>query len=71
MKCNDLELLRTYLLKKQATVTRGPVDNRQTFYRMTDGCVVAVYDTGSIAFQGTADSPWPKTVTDLVNALNA
>ena len=71
MKCNDLDLLHAYLLKKQATVTKGPVDNKQTLYRMSDGSVVAVYETGTVAFQGTAVSPWPERVTNLINALNA
>ncbi|WP_153242604.1 hypothetical protein [Frateuria defendens] len=34
MKCNDLDFLRAYLLKKHATVEKGPVDNKQTFYNM-------------------------------------
>ncbi|HEY4293665.1 hypothetical protein [Luteibacter sp.] len=50
---------------------RGPAANKQTLYRMPDGCMVATYDNGKINFQGTADSPWVNKVTAVHDALNA
>jgi hypothetical protein len=70
MHCNQVRVLRA-CLGLNVVGQPGPEGNRQMVYRFDDGAVVATYDTGSVVFQGKADSPWVEKVKFVIEQINA